>query len=184
MTDGSSFLTDAELAAFGFAAIGTGVRISRRASFYGRSAISLGDEVRIDDFALLSAGPAGITLEGFNHVAAGAMIFGEVTMRLWSTLSSRVAVYATSDDFGADTHTYPHVRRGRVVTASPVVIGSRVVIGTGSTILPGVTIADGVSVGAQSLVSRSITGPGLYAGIPVHFVRMRRAIDPDDANPE
>lgn len=181
MTDRDSFMVASEIAAVGFASVGAKVRISRLARFYRPSAIRLGDEVRIDDFAVLSAGLKGIALEGFNHVAVGALIFGDVTLRPWSTLSSRAAIYSISDDFTVDTHTYPNVEAGRFITSEPVMIGSRVVVGTGSTILPGVTIVDGVSIGAMSLVTRPIERPGLYVGMPVRFLRERRATVRGDA---
>jgi dTDP-4-amino-4,6-dideoxy-D-glucose acyltransferase len=183
MDTASSFLSEREVAELGFATVGRSVRISRFARFYGASRVRLGDEVRIDDFAVLSAGPAGIALEGHNHIAVSAFVFGEVTFRPWSTLSSRAAIYSTTDDFAIDTHTYPHAARGRVLVEGPVVIGSLVVIGTGSTVLPGVTITDGVSVGAMSLVTRSIDVPGVYAGVPARFLKPRVPLDNTDAVP-
>ena len=183
MKTGSSFLSEAEVVDIGLASVGRSARISRHARFYGASRIRLGEDVRIDDFAVLSAGQAGIDLEGHNHIAVGALLFGDITLRAWSTVSSRVAVYSTSDDFGVDTHTYPHVEEGRALVDAPVVIGSRVVIGTGSTILPGVTIVDGVSVGAMSLVNRPIVDAGVYAGIPARFINARHPLDERSAEP-
>jgi galactoside O-acetyltransferase len=182
MDNGSSFLTEAEVRDIGLASVGRSPRISRHARLYGASRIRLGDDVRIDDFAVLSAGRAGIDLAGHNHIAVGALLFGDVTLKAWSTVSSRAAVYSTSDDFGVDTHTYPHVDEGRALVDAPVVIGSRVVIGTGSTILPGASIADGVSVGTMSLVNRPITEPGVYAGIPARFIKARIPLDERDAD--
>lgn len=49
-------------------------------------------------------------------------------------------------------------------------IGNRVSLGTGSTILP-VSICDDVVVGAGSVVTRSITAPGIYAGNPARYLR-------------
>lgn len=180
METGSSFLSEAEVDDIGLASVGRSARISRHARFYGASRIRLGEEVRIDDFAVLSAGPEGIDLEGHNHIAVGALLFGDITLRAWSTVSSRAAIYSTSDDFGVDTHTYPHVEEGRTLVDQPVVIGTRVVIGTGSTVLPGVTIADGVSVGAMSLVKAPIARAGVYAGIPARFIKART---PEDRRP-
>ena len=47
-----------------------------------------------------------------------------------------------------------------------IIIGKHVVIGSNSVILPGVTLNDGSSVGAMSLVNKSIDGPYIFAGIP------------------
>src|SRR5688572_28243038 len=133
MTTGDSFLREDELEALGLGSLGAHPRISRFARLYGTASIHLGDDVRVDDFAIPSPGTGTIRLEGFNHVAAGAMLFGDVTLRPWCTISSRAAVYATSDDFTLDATTYPHAG-DRVLVQNSVTLGSRVVIGTGSTV--------------------------------------------------
>ena len=48
-------------------------------------------------------------------------------------------------------------------------VGNRVSIGSNSTILP-VSICDDVVIGAGSVVTRSITRPGVYAGNPARFL--------------
>ncbi len=88
----SSYLTDSEVLSLGFASTGRSLRISRFARFYGASRIWLGNEVRVDDFAVLAAGENGIELEGYNHIAVAALVFGDVRFKPWSTLSSRAAV--------------------------------------------------------------------------------------------
>lgn len=49
-------------------------------------------------------------------------------------------------------------------------IGNRVSIGTNATIL-GVNICDDVVIGAGSVVSKDITEPGIYAGVPARKLR-------------
>jgi acetyltransferase-like isoleucine patch superfamily enzyme len=49
-------------------------------------------------------------------------------------------------------------------------VGSRVSIGTGAVILP-VEICDDVVIGAGSVVTKSITQPGIYAGNPARLLR-------------
>jgi acetyltransferase-like isoleucine patch superfamily enzyme len=48
-------------------------------------------------------------------------------------------------------------------------LGNRVSIGTNATVMP-VDICDDVVVGAGSVVTRSITEPGLYAGVPARRI--------------
>jgi acetyltransferase-like isoleucine patch superfamily enzyme len=48
-------------------------------------------------------------------------------------------------------------------------IGNRVSIGTNATVMP-VEICDDVVVGAGAVVTRSITEPGLYAGVPARKI--------------
>ncbi len=52
-------------------------------------------------------------------------------------------------------------------------VGNRVSIGSNATILP-VSICDDVVLGAGSVVTRSITQPGIYAGNPARFLRQHR----------
>ncbi|QSR16204.1 oligosaccharide flippase family protein [Novosphingobium sp. KA1] len=58
---------------------------------------------------------------------------------------------------------------------SRLVIGDRVVIGAGTVIVTpfhsGLTICNDVKIGANSVVSRSITEPGTYVGAPAKLVR-------------
>lgn len=60
--------------------------------------------------------------------------------------------------------------RGRKELWQSTVIGDRVSIGSNATILP-VSICDDVVIGAGSVVTRSITEPGVYAGNPARLVR-------------
>jgi dTDP-4-amino-4,6-dideoxy-D-glucose acyltransferase len=55
-------LTRAQIDAMGFKSVGVNVNLSDRASFYNCANISIGDNVRIDDFCVLSAGAGGISV--------------------------------------------------------------------------------------------------------------------------
>lgn len=49
-------LSQEQIAEMGFAHVDEGARLSDKASYYGCSRISIGDNTRIDDFCVLSAG--------------------------------------------------------------------------------------------------------------------------------
>ena len=168
----TSFLDSRELVGLGLAAFGRRVRVSRFARLYTPERIFLGDEVRIDDFALLSPGNGVIRLEGHNHVGAGAMLFGDIELAIGATISGRAAVYATSDDFSILAPTYPYAD-GRRLVHGRVRIGRGVVVGTAATVLPGSSIDDGIAVGAMSLVRVPLSRPGVYVGVPARWLRER-----------
>ena len=60
--------------------------------------------------------------------------------------------------------------RGRRDLWRSTQIGNRVSIGSNATLLP-VEICDDVVIGAGSVVTRSITEPGIYAGNPARLLR-------------
>lgn len=60
--------------------------------------------------------------------------------------------------------------RGDVTKWESTTIGNHVSIGSNATIMP-VAICDHVVVGAGSVVTKSITRPGIYAGNPACFMR-------------
>ena len=55
-----AILTREEIEKMEFASVGNNVFISTKASFYGTSKIHIGNNVRIDDFCVISAGEGGV----------------------------------------------------------------------------------------------------------------------------
>jgi galactoside O-acetyltransferase len=166
-----------EIKALGLAEVGTNVHISPYARFYGASRIKLGNHVRIDDFCILSAGLGGIEIGDYIHIAAYSSIMGRgrVVLSDFSTLSSKVSVYSSTDDFSGLSLTNPMVPdQYKAVKHADVFLGRHVIVGAGSVILPGVTLEDGVAVGALSLVNKNCQGFGIYAGIPVKRIGERK----------
>lgn len=170
----NSFYTTAELESLGLKKCGMNVLISKKASIYGASNISIGDNVRIDDFCILSG---NINLGNHIHIAASALLYGGeagIEMQDFSTISSRSAIYAISDDYSGESMTNPTVKdEYKNVVNKHVRIGRHVVIGTNSTILPGVNIGDGTSIGACSLVTKNCDEWGIYVGVPVKRIKER-----------
>ena len=171
----NGYLTREEVLALEFASVGEDVQISDKACFYNTSKMRIGNHVRIDDFCIFIG---RITLGDYIHIANYTAIHaskGSFTMGDFSTLSSRVAVYAATDDYSGEYMTnsvvppcYTHV------TFSDIVVGEHVVVGTGSTLLPGAILPDGVAVGAMSLVKTSLPPWGIYAGIPCKKLSERK----------
>jgi acetyltransferase-like isoleucine patch superfamily enzyme len=60
--------------------------------------------------------------------------------------------------------------RGDVTKWEATTIGNRVSIGSNATIMP-VEICDDVVIGAGSVVTKSISEPGIYVGNPARFLR-------------
>jgi acetyltransferase-like isoleucine patch superfamily enzyme len=161
----------------GFAALGTNVRISDRASFYGAERIHIGNNVRIDDFCVLSAGLGGIYIGDNIHMAVYSSCIGRgrITLSDFCNISSRVSIYSSSDDYSGVVMTNPTVpERFTGVIHADVMIGRHVIIGSGSVVLPGVTVAEGAAVGALSLVRADCQAFGVYGGTPAKLLRDRK----------
>ena len=171
-----ALLTEAQIQALGFKNVGRNVRISDKASIYNAANISIGDNVRIDDFVVLSAGSGGITLGSHIHIAIYTSLIGAAAISVgdFANLSSRVSIYSSSDDYSGESMTNPCVSDTyKNVTHAAVVLEKHVIVGCGSVILPGVTLHEGAAVGALSLVNQSCKAFGIYAGTPARFIKVR-----------
>jgi len=171
-----AFLGRRALQRLGFAAIGTDVAVSDRASIHGAPRIALGDHVRIDDFCVLSAGEQGMRIGRYVHIACHCTLIGKAVIELedFSGLSARVSLYSSSDDYSGAGLTNPTVPSAyRRVTDAPVRIGRHVIVGAGAVILPGVTIGEGAAVGALALVTKSLDPFTIYSGVPARRVGER-----------
>jgi acetyltransferase-like isoleucine patch superfamily enzyme len=171
------FLEQSKLEALGFAQLGDNVRISTRASIYSPGSISIGSNSRVDDFVVLSAGSAGISIGRNVHMAVFSTIqgAGRVVVADFANVSSRVAVYSSNDDYSGEFLTNPTIPPEFTnVSVGDVSIGRHVIIGSGSVVLPGVTIEEGAAIGALSLVTADCDSFGTYAGVPARRIGDRR----------
>jgi galactoside O-acetyltransferase len=162
-------LTLSQLNKIGFLSYGEKVLISDKASIYGASRISLGNNVRIDDFCILSAGEGGIEIGNHVHIACFSSLIGREAIRLgdFSNVSSRVSIYSSSDDYSGRQMTNPMIPdEFKDVDHRSVTIGRHSILGCGSVVLPGVSIGEGCAVGALSLVKEDCEPFGIYSGIP------------------
>jgi acetyltransferase-like isoleucine patch superfamily enzyme len=170
----SNFYELKELNEFGFKSIGDNVLISRKASIYGAKNISIGNNVRIDDFCILSG---NIHLGSNIHIAVFSSLFAgesDIYMDDFSGLSSRVSIYAVSDDYSGNYLTNPTIPdKYTNIIKGKVTLGKHAIIGTNSVVLPNVKIGEGVSIGACSLVIKDCDEWGIYIGIPVKKIKDR-----------
>lgn len=168
------FLSIDELNDIGFKTIGTNVKISNKTSIYNPSHISIGNNVRIDDFSILSAGEGDIIIGNNVHVACFCSLIGKSDIILgdYTGISSRVSIYSSTDDYSGEYLSNPTIpEKYKNVYNSPVYIENHVLIGSGCVVLPGVTIGLGSSIGALSLVTKNINRHELHAGIPAKFIK-------------
>lgn len=165
----SSFYSIDELANLGLKSYGSNVLISRKCSIYGAQNISIGDNVRIDDFVILSIGNS-LTIGNYVHIACYASIIGtgKIIISDYCGLSGRVSVYSSSDDYSGNAMTNPMIpQKYTNVTNGPVTLGNHVIIGCSSVVLPNSILEEGVAVGAMSVVQGKLRANYIYSGNPV-----------------
>ena len=175
-------MTPLQLKKVGFESVGENVRLSERASIYNPSRITIADNARIDDFAILSAGSGGIHIGRYVHVGCYVSLIGEgrIVLEDFSGLSGRVSIYSSNDDTSGDFMAHPTVPMAlRNVEAGPVVVQKHAMVLTGAVLLPHVTVRTGAVVGALSLVKSDCDEFGLYVGCPARKVgeRSRRLLE-------
>jgi galactoside O-acetyltransferase len=171
------FLSHEEIQKIGFKSVGKNVLISDKVSFYGTSRISIGNNVRIDDFCVLSAGDGGITLGNNIHIAVYCSLIGngEIILEDFSGTSSKVAIYSSNDDYSGGFLTNPTVPSLYTnVTSGRVHLKKHVIVGYGSVILPNVTLEEGVAIGSLSLVNKSIPEYTIAVGNPAKALKERK----------
>lgn len=170
----NSFYTPDELVALGLKSVDDNVSISRKASVYGAERIEIGNNVRIDDFCIISG---QIKLGNYVHIAAQTLLFGGrfgIEMEDFTTFSSRCAVYAESDDYSGESLSHPSIPEPyRHPLGGKVLIERHSLIGSGSTVLPGITVGEGAAIGAMSLVIEDIPAWMICAGIPCKPIKAR-----------
>ncbi|MEQ9638101.1 MAG: hypothetical protein RLW68_18740 [Devosia marina] len=101
---------------------------------------------------LLISHPAGILLGGNGLVSPG-----------------RVAIMSGVCLVGRSPSDPAYLERHK--TKSVFRFGDNVVIGAGSVIIGPIDICDNVTIGAMSLVNKSIVEPGVYVGVPVRRIK-------------
>lgn len=169
----SSFYSEEELRRLGLKSYGKNVKVSRFSRIYSPDKISIGDNVRIDDFCILSG---NITLGSNIHISANVALYGSMGIELedYTGISPMSTVYSAMDDFSGDYLIGPiHPEGTTNVTGGKVTLKKYSQIGTHTVIFPNITIGEGTVVGACSLVNHSLDNWMIYAGTPAKPLKKR-----------
>jgi len=169
----TSFYSEEELKTLGLKTYGNGVLISRYCRIYGAEEVSIGDNVRIDDFCILSG---KITLGNNIHISAYCALYGSygIEFKDNSGCSARTTIYSAMDDFSGDYLVGPMQPKEYVrVSGGKVTIEKYVQIGANCIVFPNITIGEGAVIGALSLINKDISRWTINAGIPTKIIRNR-----------
>ncbi|MBQ8776079.1 MAG: hypothetical protein IJZ71_01175 [Treponema sp.] len=170
----NSFYSIEELHNLGFKSVGKNVLISKKCSIYSPERISIGDNVRIDDFCILSG---EIKLGSHIHISAYAALYGAngIEMENYTGVSPRTTIFSAMDDFSGDYLIGPiHPKEYINVTGGNVILRQFSQLGAGTIVFPNIDIGEGAVTGAMSLVNKDLTPWTINVGIPVHVLKKRR----------
>lgn len=173
---GERFFTQEELESFSFKSLGKNVLIKRNVGMFFIENISIGNNVRIDDFTIIVASREDVILKSNTNIASHCYIAGSdgFVMDEFSTLAPGVKIFSGSDDYSGEKLTGVTVPKEYVGGEhGKVHIGRHCIIGAGSIVLPSVNIEEGCAIGALSLVTKDLESWKIYAGIPVKKIKDR-----------
>lgn len=173
-----SYLTQQELDSMGFMQVGKHVLLSDKASIYNANRIILGDNCRIDDFCILSAGDGGIEIGNYVHISCHSTLLGKglISIGNFSSVSPYGLILSSNDDWSGDWMIGPCLPADlRKVDNSAVIVRDCVAIGALSIVMPGCVLNSGCAIGAHSFVptgtiTRHLT---IYAGVPAREIKER-----------
>tara|TARA_Y100000992_G_C21098221_1_gene411320 strand:- start:110 stop:643 length:534 start_codon:yes stop_codon:yes gene_type:complete len=166
----TGFYDNKTLNKIGFKKIGKNVKISKSCLIIGIKNISIGNNVRIDAFTSIIANKGYLILGDNIHIGGHGHILcpGGIVIKNNCTFSQGVRIYSQTDDYSGKKPTGLFVKnKSENYIRGKIIIQEKTIIGSGSIILPGVKISKNCSIGALSLVNKSILKPGIYSGIPI-----------------
>ena len=169
----NSFYTEEELKKLNFKSFGKNVLISRKASFYSANTISIGNNVRIDDYCILSG---NIEIGNYVHISAYCSLYGKgtITLKDYSGCSQRSTIYSQNDYFSGEYMIGPMIdEKYTNVIQKKVVMEKYTQLGANSIVFPGVTIKEGAVTGAFTLVKEDLQEWSINVGIPAKKIKDR-----------
>lgn len=170
----TSFYSDDELSQLGLASFGKNILISKKCSIYSPQNITIGNNVRIDDFCILSG---TIELGNYIHISAYSALYGAGGIFLddYSGVSPRCTIFSATDDFSGEYLIGPqHSSEKTNVIQGKVHLKKFTQLGSNTVVLPNLTIAEGAVTGAMTLVNKDLAEWSIYMGAPAKKIKERK----------
>jgi acetyltransferase-like isoleucine patch superfamily enzyme len=139
----------------------------------------VGEASIVDDFCYFST---KVRVGRCSHIASGCSIAGGIGRQFelgdYSSLSSGVKIWCTSDDFVNDLVTIIPPGLGQIkdhLISGDVILSNYTAVGSNTVIMPNNLIPEGTVIGALSFVPAGFhfSPWSVYAGIPVRLIGRR-----------
>ena len=170
----SGFYSYDELNEIGLKSFGENVMISRKCSIYGAKNITIGNNVRIDDFCILSG---FISIGDYVHISAYSVLYGKFGIKIgnFCGISPRSTLLSATDDFSGEYMISPLVKEEHInLSSGTVTLENFTQIGANSIVMPKITLFEGSICGAFSFVNKDLEKWSMYKGIPVKKFKERK----------
>jgi len=155
--------------------LGSNINISKYARIYNPKNLTIHDNVRIDDFTILS-GNGLINIGNYVHISSGVLMLSgtNIICSNYSNIASGVKLYGKTDDFSGNymigpciPSLYTNVKKGDIIIEPHVILGASTIV------LPNITLKEGTAVASLSLVNKNTEAWKLYGGIPIKILQER-----------
>jgi galactoside O-acetyltransferase len=164
-----------ELEKMGITIKGKNIKISKFVNIYNGMNLILHDNIRIDDFTIISC--KGI-VEIFDNVHISAHCFISSATKIvfgnYSGISVGCKLFGACDDFSGDYLTNPTVPEiYSNVSKGDIILKNHVLIGSNSIVLPNTILEIGSVIGCLSLIKSDTEPWKIYGGIPAKILKDR-----------
>lgn len=163
------------LTKIGVTLLGKNINISKYARIYNPKKLTIHNNVRIDDFTILS-GNGAISIGNYVHISSGVLMLSgtKIICSNYSNIASGVKLFGKTDDFSGNFMTgpcYPSAYTN--VKAGDIILEPHVILGASSIVLPKITLKEGSAIASLSLVNKDTESWKLYGGVPIKLLRER-----------
>jgi galactoside O-acetyltransferase len=158
-----------------FCRIGSNVKIYKHAIILAPENVTMASDIIIDDFVFIGVHQR-LIIGNRVHISSHSSITGggRVLLSDFSGMGSGARLISGTDDFtegrlngSAIPQEFRETHRGTIILEPHSILGTNVVV------LPDVTIGEGATVGAGSVVTRSLEPWGVYVGAPARKIKTR-----------
>ncbi|MCC7445707.1 MAG: acyltransferase [Saprospiraceae bacterium] len=148
------------------------VLIGKNVRFHGLPKyIQVGDDISIYDNVIMHFGSESNVVFGSKIIFSHNVLI-QTSEKLHIGSYVQIGEFTSIRDTTHDYRTDGNMMEGRDISR-PIIIGDNVWIGRNCIIMGGAIIESGCVIGANSLVKGHCKANGIYAGIPIKFIKNR-----------
>ena len=164
------YLSKNDLKKINFKSSGQNVMISKNVTLIGASNISLGSNVIIDDYCIISSNEGHLKIGNDVHIGGQSYLgcAGGLSIGSNINIAQGVKIYTKINDYTSfDGNNFKFIL-GKIDICDQVIIGSN------SVLIGKCRIGEGTTIGALSFVKSDLKPWSVYAGNPIKLIKDRQ----------